>query len=388
MASLWAAPAAADKDDTLNVTVRAAKQYDDNIFRLAGGVDPTPLVGQSSRGDQIETSAVGVSFKKPYSMQQLEANAERVCYRYDRYGFLNSNVNNGSVAWRWHFLPAISGNLIATTSQALAGFADYRTFNQPNLRTTTRKRFDADWQVAGGWHLVGGVEQTHYRNSQAFTQDDSTRVTAQDIGVRYLFRSGASVGVTATQSNGQYSRTVDPLQQLDSGYREHRNLVRLSWPVTGKSTLEGELGRVSRTNDNFASRDYSANVGAVKWGWTPTGKLALQMSLRRNVASWTDLTSSYYVEDTLSVAPVWQVSAKVKASLQLDRKERDFRAPVTTAPFVPRRDRQNAAQLAVEWVPMRFLTVTGYVANERRGSTVSGFDYVSKSFGATVQLTF
>jgi len=44
--------------------------------------------------------------------------------------------------------------------------------------------------------------------------------------------------------------------------------------------------------------------------------------------------------------------------------------------------------IALDWHPLRSLTVSSSLQNEKRSSNLPGLDYTSTSFGINAQLTF
>jgi exopolysaccharide biosynthesis operon protein EpsL len=380
----------ADQYDTVNYSAGLTHQYDNNLFRLPGGINPLPLVGKSARDDRITTATLGINFKKAYSLQQFEAGYEHISNRYATYDFLDHEADNLRGAWRWYLTPRLAGNLTANRTQALVSFGDYRNYGTKNLRTSTTVRADADWNIfRDGWHLLGGIDRSRSSNSQIFIQDEGSVVTSADLGLRYVFPSSNWIDFVSRSGRGSYlGRNLDPVNQLDDGFREQRNEMRIYWQVYGKSLIEGSLGYLARDNNHYASRDFSGGVGRLKWTWTPTGKLALLVSWQRDMAAYTDATSSYYLQDIYSIAPMWQVSSKVRLSLKFDHNTRDFRGPVTLLPVIARHERSNSAQFSAEWTPLRALSVSGYIVEDRREASQTGYGYEDRIVGANVRLDF
>lgn len=380
----------ADTDDTLNCSIGLTRQHDSNLFRLPEGVSPLLYTGKPARGDDLTSATFGVSLKKAYSLQQIEAGFERSSNRYGTYTYLNNDADSGRAAWRWQLTPRLRGNLTADRSQTLMSFTDYTGYATKNVRTITAVRADAEWNLfRNGWYVHGGVDRYETRNSQTFTQDQGSRVASADAGVRYVFPSGNWIDVLSRVGVGDFlDRSLDAVNQLDNGFRDRRTEVRGYWAVGGKSLLEGAAGYATRDYDHFSSRDYSGGVGNLKWTWQPTGKLALVASWKRDFAAYIDVTSSYYRQDVYSVGPVWQVDAKVRLSLKLDHTRRDYRGAVTTLPFTARDDRIDLKQVTADWTPLRALTLSGYVIDDRRASSLAGANYGARVIGANAALNF
>jgi exopolysaccharide biosynthesis operon protein EpsL len=384
-----AAGAHADAADTLNFSAELSRQRDDNLFRLADGVSPLPLAGKSARADDIATGTFGIVLKKAYSLQEIEARYEHVSSRYAVHSFLDNEADNAAAAWRWQFTPRLKGNLSFERNQSLVGFGDFTDYGTRNLRTITRTRFDADWNIMpGGWHLRAGADRYRMRNSAIFTQDDGSRIASTDFGVRYVFPSGNRIDVLVRESDGAFvGRGLDATNQLDTGFRDRRREVRAYW-ARGKTILEGGFGHANRRYDHYASRDYGGTTGNFSWTWTPTGKLAIVTSWKRDFTAYTDAIASYYRQDTCSIAPVWQVGGKLRLSLRFEHGRRDYRGAVTTSPYTARADRTDSVQLAVEWAPLRSLTINGYHIDDSRESSLQGSGYGTRITGIGVRAEF
>lgn len=378
----------ADEFDTLNFSAGLTRQHDSNLFRLSDGVDPRLMVGKSVRADDITTATLGVSLKKRYSLQQFEAGLEHVSSRYANYDFLNSDADNVRAAWRWHLTPRLAGNLTYDRSQALVGFGDYTNIGAKNMRTNTVSRFDADWLMMGGWYLRGGIGETRSINSEVFIQDEGTRLASADVGIRYVFPSANWIELISRGGQGRLYRRLDPVNQLDDAYTEQRDEARLYWRTSGKSLLEGSLGRQRRSYGHYRIRDYDDSVGSLKWTWSPTGKLGLELSWKSDLTAYTDRNTSYYRQNIYSVAPVWQISPKVKLSLKLDRNEREYHGPVVPTPLAARNDQIDTTQLYAEWTPERNISINGFLTRDRRASNLPGLGYSALVAGAGLRLTF
>lgn len=379
--------ALADAGDAINFAAGVSQQRDSNVFRLADGINPQPLVGNSARADSITTGTLGVSLAKAYSLQQFEAGLDRVSSRHDTHTHLNNDADNARAAWHWQATPDLTGNLTLNRTQALVGFGDYTNYSGQNMRTTTATRIDADWNAfRNGWHLRAGAERYQTRDSRLFLQDQGGHIVNADLGVRLVFASANWIEFSTQGGEGRYpGRSLDVANQHDTGFSTRRSEARAHW-VGGKSILEGSLGHASRHYDHFASRNYRGTVGSVKWAWTPSAALALIASWKHDFSPYVDASSSYYLQDTISISTVWQAAAKVTLSLKLDQTRRDFRGAVTPLPFTARRDRNDAIQVSAEWTPLRTVTLGAHYIDNKRDSTLPDGDYAARIAGLSLRV--
>lgn len=382
--------AQADQYDTFNLQAGVSRQHDSNFFRVADTTNLTGALGKNAHDEEITSTRVGLSFRKAWGLQEFEARAERVANRYANYDFLDHDASNANAAWRWRLTPLLSGNLTFNRQEAMVGFGNYYTnYGTLNMRTTTTRRFDADWEVfRNGWHLRAGADNTTSRNTTAFSADEGSRVNSADLALRYRFPSSSWLELISRTGRGTYFRPLSTPSQLDTEFDDRRTEARLHWVFSGKSTFDATAGRLKRTHRHFASRDYEDPVGSLKWTWMPTGKLSLITMVKRDLAAYTDNDSSYYRQDTLSLSPTWQVDARLRLFLSLDRNRRDYQGAVAPTQPTARKEQVDAARLVAEWQPLQSTTVSGYVTREQRAVNWQGLDYSTKIAGAELRLEF
>jgi exopolysaccharide biosynthesis operon protein EpsL len=389
--------ARADAEDVFNVVVGASLTRDDNLFRLPPGSNPQLLLGKSSGADWITTTSLGLRIDKPWSLQRFQLDATATVYRYRSFSYLDFDGLDYRAAWRWQLTPRLTGSLTADRQQALINYADYRTnYTVRNTRTNDDRHFDADWWLHGSWHLIGGISEYQGRNTQTFNAQDDFRLNSAEAGAKYVAESGSSVSLLGRSGRGDYlNRVVGPGSLYDNHFDQHEAELRASWLVSGKSNLDGTLSHVERRHEHFANLDYSGTTGRLDYRWTPTGKLQVDFVAARDIASYQDLSpygyqSTYYVADSLSIAPLWQVGAKTALRLRYDQSQRDFRGDMSPSLLLPyqRNDKPRTLLLGIDWAPTRTLSVSGTLQWDRRSSNITGLDYNEASAGFTAQLAF
>jgi exopolysaccharide biosynthesis operon protein EpsL len=379
----------ADAGDTLNFSVGATLRHEDNLFRLSENRDPLATLGKPTKADDIRVTYFGVQLDKSYSLQQFHLDAAVSDYRYQTFQSLNFQARDYSALWKWHLTQRFSGNLSLDRKQTQANFADYTNYAGNNTRTTENRRFDINARLDGSWYLTGGVAQSEYRITQAFTAEDSSRQRSVDAGVRYLAESGSSITLLSRQIRGEYpDRVLNPASLLDTDFRQTDTELRMEWIASGKSALKGRLTHLDRKHENFAERDFQGTAGRIDYIMTPTGKLQLKLSAARDIASWQDANSSYYVNDSIAFAPVWQISSKTDLRFNLERSQRDYMGGAITALPVARQDQVRTAQLSLDWAPARAIALTASVQRDQRSSNVANLDYKANAVSITAQFSF
>jgi exopolysaccharide biosynthesis operon protein EpsL len=317
---LCAGVAGADSLDTWNVSFGRSVMYDKNLFRLSDSADTRALLGTNERSDVITTDTLGLKISKPYSLQRFELDLNLAKYSYNRFDYLDFTATNYAAAWRWSITPSLRGNLISTRQEALNNFVDNLNYRNRNVRTDEHQRFDADLDLGAGWHLLGGVFRTVRENSAVFLQERDNTLTSAELGGRYDFTSGSSIGFIHRTGRGTYDNQSQPLPVplLDNGFDQTENMLTFSWPLTVKTNINGRIGHLAREHDHYAARDYSGTVGALSMNWEISGKSRLSTGVTRQLSSYETASSSYTTIDRFFFSPVWQISEKTALRLRYD----------------------------------------------------------------------
>jgi len=374
--------------DTFNFALGAQVLYDDNLFRLSDSESPLPVVGRSRKSDLIHSINAGIRIDKPYAQQRFQLDAAVIDNRYQTYDFLNYTAFNYRAAWLWHVTPRISGVMLAEQKQELNNFSDFRNIGQKSIQTNQTRVFTVDGDIGAGVHLLGGLLDVRSRNSETFEAVGDYRQDGAEFGVKYVSAAQNGISLVRRETEGEYrGRALDPVAQLDTGFKESATEAALDWHGSAKSEIQARLGYVDRKHDNFSRRDYSGATGRLLYRWNPTDKLRLDTSLSRNLFSFQENANSYYVADTFSIAPSWKYSLKTTLRARYDYGIRDYRGAIVPVAEM-RQDTVRSLLFAADWQATRKLTVTGTLQRIQRDSNLSGYDYDSNSAGINAQLLF
>lgn len=383
-----AAPVLADPEDTINFAAGADVRYEDNLFRFADGVDTDSFPGRPHKSDTIYAMNLGIKIEKPYAQQLFKLDVMATENKFQRNSFLDYTGVDYTAAWFWHLTPRISGTVLLDQKQSLVDFADFRSFDERNVQTSQFRLFAIDGDLGAGWHAIGAISEVRARTSQNFDQVGNYEQVGVELGGKYVSRADNWISLVQRESNGKYQgRELDPITQLDKGFDQSETEAKLYWKLTGKSTIDAKLGYLERTHDNFSQRDYDGLVGKIAYLWEPTGKLQVNASLGRNLFSFQESGNSYYVADTLSIGPIWKITAKSKLSLRYDLSERDYKGAIDPASR-SRDDTYQSVVLAGEWRPTRTVTVGAALQRDVRSSNIDRFDYDANSANIFAQLLF
>lgn len=376
--SLGATTAQADPEDTWNIVTGLSTMRDNNLFRRTSGQESS---------EQITGTSLGLRVNKPYSLQRFTVDAVFTDYRYNKNSYLDFVGKNLGAAWLWSITPRLHGNLSAKYDESLNSFVDY-TGTTRNLRTTDTYRFDLEWEAWDRFRLVGGVNQVSLKNSQVFLAESDYKTDAVEYGVKYAMPSGSFLTLMARNAKGEYeNRPINPFARIDSGFDQNDIEARFLWVATGKSRLNGKIGHIKREHDHYQSRDYSGVVGSLDYTWDIDGKLRLNAGYRQDLASYQNFESSYYKLNSFNVTPVWQIDGKVSLRARYNRETRDYEGALIALPE-NRKDTLTQALLAIDWAPLRTLTVSGTVQRDNRSSNRQNQDFSAQTLGVSANFVF
>lgn len=371
----------ADELDTLQFSAQESLLYDSNPFRLSDTVNSQALLGTSSHSDLIATTTLGLKLDKHYGLQRFVVDASATNYHYDRFSFLNFTAYNYAAAWHWSFTPEFHGILSTDRHEYIDYSADVQSSALINHRTDRTTVLDAEYDLGGAWHLVGGAYNRTSNSSVTTVYEGDYQMTGGDAGMRYVFPSGTAITYRFKSDHGEYTG-LPATTVYAANFSDRENEFKFDWAPTAKTTLGARLGFMQRSNDGLAARNYSGVVGDLNLGYALTAKTSITGGFARNLYSYQTNSDSYVVQNSAYIAPVWKLSEKTAVKLRFDHLLLYFKGPLPGYAPDYREDQVNQATLSFEWQPLRSLKVVTSLLRDVRASNTFGDDY--KSTGASI----
>lgn len=175
----------ADEDDAFSLVTSAVWQYQDNVFFLPDGNEPTVFGPNAPRGDHSTSASVGLDFNKRIGRQLFTANATETRVRYNDLDLLDYDGHNLLAGWNWEVGNDFSGLLRYVKKRYLLGFGDFRTVvPTKNLVDAETWRFDASYKLDAYWGLFGGVNRESQRNGSPIRRPNDFDIDRVEGGVR------------------------------------------------------------------------------------------------------------------------------------------------------------------------------------------------------------
>ena len=383
--ALIPAAASADEQDLLQFNAGVAWQHDSNVFRLSDQTTAPGVAASSGRSDNILTTTAGLKLRKPYGLQRFEADIGIENTNYRKFSNLDFTSVNYAAAWRWSVTPAFYGNLTTDRREYVDNSADVQSAGQVNRRTDQSTRLDAEYEVDGVWRLLGGVFQRNNSNSQSSTFEGDSKINGAEAGVRYQFPYGTSLAYRYRNGKGAYTNQASAA--VSSDFRDSEHEVQGEW-VGGRAKLAGRISRLERNYDIIPARDFSGFLGQIDLTYAVTGKTSVFAGVVRELGSYQTNNASYYQGTRVFVAPTWKATDNIAVRARYDYGVRDFKGPLPGFSASSRADKTSLASLAVEWQPIRLVTLMAFLQRDQRTSNEFGSDYKSNSVGISAKATF
>lgn len=373
----------------LELRVGASTAWDSNVFRVADTVaDPQSARGISGRSDRSATTSVGLHFRKAWSQQQVSADLSRSSTQFDRFSFLDSDVSTTRGEWQWRATPWVSGALSASRTKTPVPFDETRDL-EPNFVINTTQNFTLTGRLPGGWEVLGGLSGSERRYTRPFFAEPDSRQSGGEAGLRYGLASGSAFTALQKVQRGTSTGATAGALGLGAGdFEVDETELTARWVASGRSTLNGRFSWTERRRADAPERNFSGRGGELSHLWTATGRLSLASSFSRTLAPFLlGITSSYRVDDTLTLAPSWQFSEKVRLSARLVRQETHFRGSIVASAAPERHDVLSGATLSLDWLPVRSVIFSAALRRDSRESNEPLFGFRGTVFTLNASLT-
>lgn len=377
LSALSTAGAKGDENDAFNVEALASTTRDSNFFRLAPEAD-TRSLGIKERSEQISLLGLRATLAKTIGQQRLSAAVGLSETRFRQNSYLDYQALNYDGQWLWAIGRRWTGDLAVQRSEALNSFSDYSSYRGRNVRTIENQRFNGSYWFHSEWAAVAGVNRTLVSNEQAFLADTDVELRGYSVGLSYRPKSGNTALLRGRWQEGSYSkREFDSVSQFDNGFRQTSLEALADWRLSDKSQLRGRLEHVNRQHDHFADRDYRGWVGNADFAYAASAKVTLGAGYKRQLESFQQATSSYYVLDDFNLSGAWSPTSKVTISTVLGAGQRLYRGAIAPLPSgeQPRRDSFARWAFDVAYRPLSAVELKAAYSFERRNVNDDAYDY-------------
>ena len=358
--------AAALFDDRLEIVVGQSATHDDNVFRLARGVDPVAALGTSDQGDTYHATSVG-----------LELDGHRGSFDWT---FTGADVLTTRVGYTESRTLAALSNIQGGTQSTAANFIDYR-----------RAYVDASYEITPRWALRAEVGRGAQENSAPLYALSDLRVTTERLELAYATPAGTRIGIDTRFIDGRLpNRQIVAAQAIDNSYDEVESGAFIEWQTSRHSRLDARLGRVRRGYDDLGIRNYTGSTYRLAYAWQPVDALTLTAILQRGISATEEVNVGFVLSESAGLRAHWRHADRVELNFDVENGDRVYRGdPLFALGLVPERS-ERVSLTAVHGL----LHVTPVVTldfswrNERRSANAAGGNYRVNIAGIGVRCSF
>jgi exopolysaccharide biosynthesis operon protein EpsL len=383
-------PAFADQFDTVNYIGSVGVNFDNNVFRLPDGVDPQIVLGKPGKSDFTNFVSFGVNIDKKYSNQGLVFNLTGTKLQYRNFSNLDHTSSSYKGAWNWQISSIFKGGLSFTRAQTLNNPADTRLYTR-NLNTIDNASLNGNWMVDSRLFMTFGVSNGKTTNTTNSINNLGSHSSANEWGFKYETVQGKSIQLISRYLKSINSNQIpNPISLFDTGSNEKQLETKVIWNITGKSVLAANLIDTDHQNFNFTQRDFRGTQGGVNYTLSVSGKTTMNIALQRTLNTWWDDASSYYVADSISISPQWQIDSKSVTYVKINYSNNDYRGAVKSGMPV-RHDVSQSVLLGIDYSPQRALTISASLQHSSRSTapaTYAGYNFSDNTASLSVQANF
>ena len=355
---------------------------DDNVFRISNQVDPTTVIGSSSRGDTYRTTTLGVSADVPVSLQRFTATLTYNSLHYDHFRVLDYDGYNLRGSWLWAIGRNLSGEIGASDSYSLAPFAE--TLQVVPDRLHAREEFaKGSWLVTPDWKLYGAADDLNQSNStpggqyNTLTQYNDVTVDSLEASLSRAAGTGNWFGFDTRVEWGHFP-FAEPITAptgtvlVDNGYKQYGFGVVVDVGAETPSHVVARADQVTRHYDQVSVRNFDRTTGRIEYTWTPDVKVSVSAIAERDISPYEYIHSSIVMVRGVTLRPLWHATDWLDASAALSWLDRDYLSdPVVALGAAPQRDdRVRTASALLDFHPATWVMLQLSYLHEGRSSSV------------------
>lgn len=383
-----AAPSFAAEEGGRHVTVEVGERLtrEDNLYRLPAWLDPSAVLGDGARADDVVNSAsLAVAGRWSQGEQAVRLDADFASNRFAHNDDLDNVSGRASLEWDGRFGARWSGSLGVNREQALAGFANTASLERDlldtrayvgNLRLALGPRFTA--------FLRARTAATGH-DSDVRRRDDSEQRSAA-FGIAY-----ESPRESTLQWEVREVRAAFPGQSVEDGavndYDERATSVAVGYGLSEKVRLDGSAGYVERTYALVERGNFDGAVWNVALAWAPTPAARIAFERFRDVRAHLEVESNHFVSTGESVSATWAPVAELVFTVRVAREEQRYIGAAALEADT-RRDVPTTTSFSAVYAPRERLAVEVALRDERRESSNARFDYGAAAASVGVEVRF
>jgi hypothetical protein len=358
---LPAANAQEEEDPGFTMTVGLRETYDDNLYRLPEGQDPSVVVGpDGSRIDYLSRVSLGLEQEWQWSRQTVIIDLKGNHDAYKNNDHLDNTSGEASAEWQWEAGGHWAGEFGADYRQSLANFANTQFLGRDMVETV-----GASWMLAlrlgPQWSVRAAGRHADTEHSAAERQFDNFGNDSASVGLQFTTSSENEFALSyrATRADFDQAGSING-QGFDRDFEERSATFRTHYAFSEKTAFDGSVGYLEReypaTNTIADARgSFSGVVWDVAFLWDPSIKVRVELSGWRKLRAYLDAESDYFIAEGASIATSWHPTDRFAVSLEAVLEDQDYLGTGVVLSPDPRNDRVWLQELTFSYRMLRKL---------------------------------
>ena len=352
------------------------------------------LSPSNEKSDQYQRFGVGTILDWNQSRQEVTGRISADRTVFSNFSVLNYSGYDFLGQWNWQLGNYLNGQLGYSKSRSLGSFLDFTGSLSQNTVDDSKKFVSASYLVHPRWRVNGALDSEDLIYSAASLSSNNRTVNHVEISADYLTPMGSGLTMYAGTWRGDYS---DP-KVSTSNYKQDEIGLRANWAMLGKLSVNAQLAQTRRNQELAPQFDFSGLTGSLTANWLATGKLNLAGSVYRSIYAAQNVYSIYSVNDGIRLTPNWQITPKIRVSLNTYYERRNYAGNTNTllcskffgvcVPIIHRQDDARGHTLSLIYAPSDWTSLSlSYQASSRK-STYSQFEFSDQSLSLSAQAQF
>jgi hypothetical protein len=375
-------------DNSFHVGAGDQERFDNNVFRLANGVDVTSAVSPTAtKQDHINSPSADLVGQWGISRQVIDVSLSVQDNLYANNSYLNNVSTTDRLAWNWGLGGVLSGQVGADYLRQLVSFVNATSYQR--LVYDQNEYFGAmRWQVGPRWALYGGVLDSIF--SIAGSRGNDLRSKAVDLGAELATSADNFVGADYRFTDSRFPNSVVLGGGLfNPDYREDRARFLVKRMLSEKSDVDVAVGYMHRNYANSIIGAFSGPTWRATFGWQPTEKTQLLLITWRQLQAYLTDQTNYFRATGVSLQPIWKPTEKITISATASREDESFiGSSVNPTNQSARKDTVNSAGVDLSYIPIRAIILDLSYSHEQRSSNQHLRTYTDGLASASVKFVF
>jgi hypothetical protein len=380
--------------DQISPFVAEVVTRDDNVFRLADGVNPQVAIGAPSAADTYHATSAGLTFDVAANAQRFEGELALSRYHFAHFDTLDFNGYDARAVWRWRAGERFTGDLGHDRTQTLTSLANVQSgarSTTPNVLDTQRSYVTATYEPASRWQFRANVNATFQRNQAIEYQPNDLDAHRTELTIAYVTEGMNRIGLSALHVDGRLpNRQRLGTLLIDNSYAQRGVAAFIEWQPSAHSQLKLRTGSTRRGYADIPQRDFSGSTYVATLDWQPTDDVTLTAISQRDISANEEINVGLVLSEGLGFRARWKVRQHAALSLDLDRADRSYLADaasfLSATPPYSERVRSLGSKLSLQ--PRKQLTVDLGWRHERRSSLTRLGGYGADAASVGVRFTF